>query len=173
VLFGETSPAGRLPVTVPRAVGTIPAYYNRKPTTDRLHLFEEAGPLWPFGHGLSYTTFRYDHLSVSPAKMGRDQTARVAVTVTNTGRRASDEVVQLYIHDVVASVTRPIKELKGFRRVHLRPGESIRVELTLGPAELSLWDAQMKRVVEPGAFEIMVGASSADIRQRGRLEIMP
>jgi len=81
--------------------------------------------------------------------------------------------VQLDIHDVVASVTRPIKELKGFRRVHLRPGESIRVELTLGPAELSLWDAQMKRVVEPGAFEIMVGASSADIRQRGRLEIMP
>jgi beta-glucosidase len=173
VLFGDVSPAGRLPVSVPRSVGSIPAYYNRKPSADRLHLFEEAGPLWPFGHGLSYTTFRYDHLTVTPAKIRRDQTARVSVNVTNTGRRASDEVVQLYLHDVVSSVTRPIKELKGFRRIHLRPGESARVELALGPAELSLWDAQMKRVVEPGVFEIMVGASSSDIRQRTKLEVEP
>ena len=99
--------------------------------------------------------------------------ARVSVNVTNAGRRASDEVVQLYLHDVVASVTRPIKELKGFRRIHLRPGESTRVELTLGPSELALWDAQMKRVVEPGIFEVMVGASSSDIRQQTKLEVLP
>jgi beta-glucosidase len=172
VLFGDVSPAGRLPVSIPRSAATVPAYYNRKPTADRLYLFEQAGPLWPFGHGLGYTTFRYDRLAISPSRIAPDGHARVAVTVTNTGKRASDEVVQLYIHDEVASVVRPIKELKGFRRIHLRPGESRRVKLDLGPADLSFWDAQMKRVVEPGLFEVMVGASSADIRQHAKLEVM-
>lgn len=173
VLWGDVSPAGRLPVSVPRSVGTIPAFYNRKPTADRLHLFEEAGPLWAFGHGLSYTTFRYDHLTVTPTRIPTTGRARVSLTVTNTGPRASDEVVQLYLHDVVASVTRPIQELKGFRRIHLRPGQSTRVEFDLGPDELALWDASMKRVVEPGGFEIMVGASSSDIRQRATLHVVP
>jgi beta-glucosidase len=95
----------------------------------------------------------------------------VAVTVTNTGKHASDEVVQLYVHDLVASVVRPIQELKGFRRIHLRPGESKRVELSLGPEHLALWDKHLDRVVEPGFFEIMVGASAADIRQRAKLEV--
>jgi beta-glucosidase len=171
VLFGDVSPAARLPVSIPRSVATVPAFYNRKPSADRLHLFEEAGPLWPFGHGLSYTTFRYDRLAVTPARIAPDGKARVSVTVTNTGKRAADEVVQLYLHDVVASVARPIKELKGFRRVHLRPGQSEIVAFDVGTQELGLWDKQMKFVVEPGVFEVMVGASSADIRQQGKLGV--
>jgi beta-glucosidase len=173
VLFGDVSPAGRLPISIPRSAATVPAYYNRKPSADRRYLFEEAGPLWPFGHGLAYTTFRYDRLTITPSRIGAGGRARVAVTVTNTGKRASDEVVQLYVHDLVASVVRPIQELKGFRRIHLQAGESRSVELDLGPEHLALWDKQMNRVVEPGVFEVMVGASSADIRQRGKLEVVP
>jgi beta-glucosidase len=172
VLFGDVSPAGRLPLSVPRSVGATPAYYNRKPSADRQYLFEEAGPLWPFGHGLGYTSFRYDRLSVTPTRITPDGRTRVSLTVTNTGKREADEVVQLYLRDEVASVTRPIKELKGFRRIHLRPGEAKRVELDLGPEQLALWNEQMKRVVERGVFQIMVGASSADIRQHGRLEVV-
>ena len=171
VLFGDTSPAGRLPVTVPRSVGALPAYYNYKPSARRPYLFEEPGPLWPFGFGLSYTTFRYGELAVAPARIAPDGRTTVTVTVTNTGGRASDEVVQLYIHDVVSSVTRPVEELKGFRRVHLQAGESKRVEMPLGPEELSFYDETNMRVVEPGAFDVMVGGSSADV-QKTRLEVI-
>jgi beta-glucosidase len=172
VLFGDVSPAGRLPVTVPRNVGSLPAYYNYKPSARRRYLFEDpATPLWPFGFGLSYTTFRYDGLTVTPSRMTPDATATVSVTVTNTGRRAADEVVQLYIHDVVSSVTRPVKELKGFRRVHIAPGESQRIEMPVGPRELSFFDETMRRVVQPGAFEIMIGGSSADV-QKTRLDVV-
>ncbi len=164
VLFGDVSPAGRLPVSVPRSVGTLPVYYNYKPSARRPYLQEQPGPLWPFGHGLSYTTFRYDQPAVSPATIGPQGHAMVSVTVTNTGHRASDEVVQLYIRDLVSSVTRPVQELKGFRRIHLAPGETKRVELPLGPSELGFYDAGMKWVVEPGRFEIMVGGSSADVK---------
>jgi beta-glucosidase len=170
VLFGDVSPAGRLPITVPRSVGALPAYYNYKPSARRPYLFEEPGPLWPFGFGLSYTTFRYRDLGVTPARIAPSGSATVAVTVTNTGARASDEVVQLYIHDLVSSVTRPVEELKGFRRVHLQPGESKRVELPIGAAELSFYDATNTRVVEPGAFEVMVGGSSVDV-QKTRLDV--
>lgn len=172
VLFGEVSPAGRLPVTVPRTVGTVPMYYNHKPSARRLYLFEEPGPLWPFGFGLSYTTFRYDGLAVSPERITPDGHATVAVNVTNSGKRASDEVVQLYIHDLVSSVTRPVQELKGFRRINLRPGESKRVEMVIGPEDLAFYDASMKRVVEPGRFEVMVGGSSASL-QHANLEVTP
>jgi beta-glucosidase len=165
VLFGDASPAGRLPLSVPRSVGTVPAYYNYKPSARRLYLAEQPGPLWPFGFGLSYTTFRYDNLAVTPARIPPTGRVAVSVSVTNTGKRASDEVVQLYIHDLVSSVTRPVQELKGFRRIHLKPGESRRVELPLGPEELSFYDESMKRVVEPGRFEIMVGGSSADVKK--------
>ncbi len=171
ILFGDVSPAGHLPITVPRSVGTLPAYYNYKPSARRPYLFEEPGPLWPFGFGLSYTTFRYDGLTVTPAQIPPDGHATVAVTVTNTGKRASDEVVQLYIHDLVSSVTRPVEELKGFRRIHLDVGESKRVEMNLGPAELSFFDAAHKRVVEPGGFDVMVGRSSVDV-QKTRLEVV-
>ena len=165
VLFGDVSPAGRLPVSVPRQVGAIPAYYNYKPSARRLYLGEEPGPLWPFGFGLSYTTFKYDKLAVTPARMAPDGKATASVTVTNSGKAASDEVVQLYIHDVVSSVTRPISELKGFRRIHLKAGESKTVEFPIGPDQLSFFDEGMKRVVEPGRFEIMVGGSSADTKK--------
>jgi beta-glucosidase len=165
VLFGNVSPAGRLPVSVPRSVGTVPMYYDHKPSARRTYLFEQPGPLWPFGYGLSYTTFRYDKLAVSPAKIGADGHTTVSATVTNTGKRAADEVVQLYIHDLVSSVTRPVQELKGFQRVHLAPGESRRVDFSLGPAELGFYDASMKWIVEPGRFDIMVGGSSADVKK--------
>ncbi len=165
VLFGDVSPSGRLPVSVPRSVGTIPAYYNYKPSARRLYLFEEPGPLWAFGAGLSYTTFRYDKLGVKPERIAPEGHTTVSVTVTNTGKRASDEVVQLYIHDLVSSITRPVQELKGFRRIHLKAGESKKVELPLGPDELSFFDEKMKRTVEPGRFEVMVGGSSTDVKK--------
>src|SRR5262249_24021727 len=138
VLFGDVSPSGRLPVTIPRDVGTLPVYYNFKPSARRPYLFEEASYLWPFGYGLGYTTFRYDRLTVKPERTTPTERAVVSVPVPNTGKRAADEVVQLYLHDRVASVTRPVQELKGFRRIRLGPGESKRVELPLGPEELSL-----------------------------------
>jgi beta-glucosidase len=172
VLFGDVSPAGRLPWTVPRTSGTLPAYYNHKPLARRLYLFEEPGPQWAFGHGLSYTTFRYGPLKLSPARIAPDGTTTVSLAVSNTGKRASDEVVQLYLHDQVGSVTRPVKELRGFARIRLKPGETKSVSFKLGPADLALYDRDMKKVVEPGKFDVMVGASSADIRQRAVLEVI-
>jgi beta-glucosidase len=165
VLFGDVSPSGKLPLSTPRSVGTIPAYYNYKPSARRLYLFEEPGPLWAFGSGLSYTTFSYDKLAVKPERIAPDGHTTIAVTVTNTGKRAADEVVQLYIHDLVSSITRPVQELKGFRRIHLKPGEAKRVEMPLGFDELSFFDEHMKRVVEPGRFEVMVGGSSSDVKK--------
>jgi beta-glucosidase len=165
VLFGDVSPSGKLPLSTPRSVGTIPAYYNYKPSARRLYLFEEPGPLWAFGSGLSYTTFGYDKLAVKPERIAPDGHTTVSVTVTNTGKRAADEVVQLYIHDLVSSITRPVQELKGFRRIHLKPGEAKRVEMPLGFDELSFFDEHGKRVVEPGRFEVMVGGSSTDVKK--------
>jgi beta-glucosidase len=167
VLFGDVSPSGHLPFTVPRDVGSLPVYYNHKPSARRPYLFEEAPWLWPFGFGMSYTTFKYDRLAVKPERIGPDGKTTVSVTVTNTGKRAGDEVVQLYIHDKVSSVTRPVQELKGFRRIHLKPGESKKVELPLGPAELSFVDERMRRTVEPGDFDVMVGGSSASVAHTG------
>ena len=171
ILFGDTNPAGRLPWSVPRTSGAVPTYYNHKPSAERPYLFETPSPLWAFGHGQSYTTFRYDPIELQPARISRSGQTTVSVNVTNTGKRAGDEVVQLYIHDVVASVTRPVKELRGFLRIHLTPGEAKRVDFKLGPEELAIFDRSMRRVVEPGKCDIMVGASSADIRQRASLEV--
>jgi beta-glucosidase len=165
VLFGDVSPAGRLPVSVPRGIGTIPIHYDYKPSARRAYLFEQTGPQWPFGYGLSYTTFKYDNLAVKPETIAPSGKATVSVTVTNSGKRASDEVVQLYIHDLVSSVTRPVQELKGFRRIHLKAGESKQVDFALGFDELSFHDAKMKRVVEPGRFEVMVGGSSDSVKK--------
>ena len=171
VLFGDANPAGRLPWSVPRTSGAVPAYYNHKRSAERPYLFETPGPLWAFGHGQSYTTFRYDPIKLQPARITPSGQTTVSVNVTNTGKRAGDEVVQLYIHDVVASVARPVKELRGFSRIHLKADETKRVEFNLGPAELALWDRDMKHLVEPGKFDILVGASSADIRQHATLEV--
>ena len=127
-------------------------------------------PLFPFGHGLSYTTFEYSTPTVSPARIGPAGRAEVSVTVTNTGRRAGDEIVQLYIRDLVSSVTRPVMELKDFTRVSLAPGESKTVTFTITPDKLSFLDINMNRVVEPGAFDIMVGTSSVKF-QTVRLDV--
>lgn len=163
VLFGDVNPGGKLPLSVPRSVGQLPVYYNRRPTSFRAYLDSPREPLWPFGHGLSYTTFKLARLRVTPARIGPAGRAVVSVEVTNDGPRAGDEVVQLYLHQRVSSVTRAVKELRGFARVSLRPGETRTVELTLGPEQLSLVDALMRRVVEPGVFDIFVGRSSADL----------
>jgi beta-glucosidase len=119
--------------------------------------------LFPFGHGLSYATFTLDNVRVEPAEIGPGDTATVRVDVTNIGARAGDEVPQLYVHQRVASVTRPVKELRGFKRVHLKPGEKTTVEMTLGPDALALLDASMKPIVEPGDYDVMVGPSSRDL----------
>jgi beta-glucosidase len=163
VLFGDVNPGGKLPVTFPRHTGQLPVYYNRRPTSFRSHLDLTREPLWPFGHGLSYTTFALTNIKVTPTTIGPAGRATVTVEVRNTGPRAGDEVVQLYIRDVVSSVTRPTKELRGFERVTLAPGETKMVTFTLGPEALSLVDRRMERVVEPGKFDVMVGTSSVTL----------
>jgi Fibronectin type III-like domain len=147
-------------VTFPRQSGQLPVYYNRRPTSFRSHLDLTREPLWAFGFGLSYTTFRLDELKVASSTISPDGRTDVSVRVTNTGSRVGDEVVQLYIRDQVSSVTRPIKELRGFARVTLKPGESKTVSFALGPEELSMIDRRMQRVVEPGRFDLMVGTSA-------------
>ncbi len=169
VLFGDVNPGGKLPVTFPRHVGQIPLYYNHKSTgrppdaknkyTSK-YLDVDVTPLFPFGHGLSYTQFRLANLQLSQQRIRPDGRMTVSVEVENTGRRAGDEVVQLYIRDVASSVTRPVRELKGFERIALRPGERRRVTFTLTPAELGFYDRAMRFRVEPGAFKVFVGTSS-------------
>ncbi len=161
VLFGDVNPGGKLPITFPRSVGQIPAYYNHKPSANRSYLFVGRKPLFPFGHGLSYATFRFENLRVEPAAIGRRGSTTVRVDMTNTGNREGDEVPQLYIHQRVSSVTRPVMELRGFRRISLKPGEKTTVEFALTSDMLSMLDFNMNRVVEPGVFDIMVGPSSA------------
>jgi len=160
VLFGDYNPSGKLTISFPRSVGQLPLYYNRKPTARRGYLFANKEPLFPFGFGLSYTTFAYSNLKLSPAKIGPADKATVSVTVKNSGKRAGDEIVQLYIRDLMSSVTRPIMELKDFKRISLAAGESKTLEFVIAPDKLSFLDLNMKRVVEPGWFDIMVGTSS-------------
>ncbi len=180
VLFGDVSPSGKLPVTFPRAVGQIPLYYNRKntgrPTGPDKYTSKYTDlpvtPLFPFGHGLSYTTFSYSDLQLSAPRITPTGTLRVSVTVTNTGSREGAEVVQLYVHDEVASVTRPVRALAGFRRVSLKPGEARTVELPLTTRELGLYNKDMKFVVEPGKFRVFVGGSSVGGLE-GEFEVTP
>src|SRR5262249_29889974 len=147
VLFGDTTPGGKLPISFPRSAGQLPVYYARKPTSFRPSLDMPREPLFPFGHGLSYTTFKLENLKVTPEKIGTGGQATVTVDVVNTGSRAGDEVVQLYVHDKVASVSRPVKELRGFERVTLPAGGRQTVTFTLGPAALRFTDERMNRVV--------------------------
>ncbi len=169
VLFGKVNPGGKLPVTFPRNVGQAPIYYNHKSTgrpgdvKDRYtsrYLDVPWTPLFPFGHGLSYTEFRLSNLQLSTRQLTPNGTITVAVDVENAGKRGGDEVVQLYLQDVVASVTRPVQELKGFQRVTLEPGEQRRVQFTFGAAELGFYDREMKWTVEPGEFRVRVSNSS-------------
>jgi beta-glucosidase len=163
VLFGDYNPAGRLPITVPRNVGQLPDYYYQKPSARRGYLGSSTQPLFPFGWGLSYTTFKYSGLRLTPATIGTAGETTVSVEVSNTGKVRGDEVVQLYIRDEVSSVTRPIKELRGFRRISLEPGGTKTVEFTLGFDQLSFLNREMRPVVEPGTFKIMVGGNSVDL----------
>jgi len=162
VLFGDYNPGGKLPITIPRSAGHLPAFYNYKPSARRGYLFDDVSPLYPFGYGLSYTTFQISNLRLTHKKMKRGGSTQVLAEIKNTGKRAGSEVVQLYIRDLVSSVTRPVKELKGFQKVFLRPGESKSVSIEITPESLAFYDINMKYVVEPGEFEIMVGNSSRD-----------
>jgi len=171
VLFGDYNPAGKLTVSFPRSVGQLPIFYNRKPTAKRGYLFTSKEPLFPFGYGLSYTTFEYSDLKISPTQIGVAGEAKVGVTITNKGKRAGDEIVELYIRDLVSSVTRPVMELKDFKRISLAPGESRAVDFVITPDKLSFLDLNMKRVVEPGWFDIMVGTSSVKY-QTVKLEVV-
>lgn len=164
VLMGDVNPGGKLPVTLPRSVGQLPMFYNHKPTAHRGYLFDTVEPLYPFGYGLSYTTFDLSPPRLSAASIPTDGSVTVSVDVTNTGKAAGDEVVQLYIRDKVSSVTQPVKELKGFKRITLKPGEKQTVELTLTPKSFRLWNDRMERVVEPGEIDIMTGANSVDLQ---------
>jgi beta-glucosidase len=170
ILFGKVNPSGKLPVSFPRAVGQVPNYYNHKPSgggyykrpgqpgkPGRDYVFMSPTPLFPFGHGLSYTRFRYSNLRVTPKVIPPAGRVTVRVDVMNAGRMAGKETVQLYVNDVVSSTTTPVKALRGFVKVHLKPGQKRTVEFTLGPDDLALLDEHMERAVEPGDFEVMVG----------------
>lgn len=163
VLFGDYNPGGKLPITVPRSVGQLPDYYYQKPSGKREYLGSTVLPLFPFGWGLSYSTFKYANLQAAPKSISPQGEAKISAEVTNASETAGQEVVQLYIRKEVSSVTRPVKELRGFRRISLGPGETQTVNFTLGPDELSYLDREMRRVVEPGTFRVMVGGNSSDL----------
>jgi len=168
VLFGDVSPSGKLPVTVPRSVGQVPIYYNHKntgrpPSAEKYtskYIDLPVSPLFPFGYGLSYTSFEYKDLKLSAPSITPNGKLRVSVTVTNTGAREGAEVAQLYLHDEVASVTRPVRALAGFQRVPLKAGESRTVDFEVGAKQLGLYDQNMKFTVEPGRVRVFVGGSS-------------
>jgi beta-glucosidase len=163
VLFGDYNPGGKLPITVPRTVGQLPDYYYQKPSAKREYLGTSTQPLFPFGYGLSYSTFKYSNLRLAPETIGPQGQTKVSVDVSNTSKIRGDEVAQLYIRDDVSSVTRPVKELRGFKRIALDPGQTRTVAFTLGPEHLSFLNRDMQRVVEPGTFKIMVGGNSVDV----------
>lgn len=171
-LFGRVNPGGKLPVTVARNVGQLPFFYNHKPTARRGYLFDDKAPLFPFGYGLSYTKFTIGAPRLSAPSIAAGQPVSVTVDVANTGSREGDEVVQVYVRDSVSSVTRPVKELKGFQRITLKPGETKPVTIALTSAAFQMWNAEMKRVIEPGEFEIMVGPNSAEV-QSVKLVVTP
>jgi beta-glucosidase len=182
IIFGDYNPSGKLPVTVPRHSGQLPAYYNY--STAKQHWIDgtikgwgsayadmPASPLWEFGFGLSYTKFEYSNLRISPKETGDHGQVKVSLDVRNTGGRKGDEVIQLYIRDLIASVMVPVKELKGFHKIFLEPGESKPVEFILKHDDLALFDQSMNRVVEPGTFVVMVGSSSEDIKLKGEFNV--
>jgi len=164
ILFGDANPGGKLPVTIARSVGQLPMFYNQKPTAHRGYHFDSAEPLFPFGYGLSYTSFEIGAPRLSATRIAPNETVTVSVDVRNTGAVAGDEVVQLYVRDVVSAITRPVKELKGFRRVTLQPGAAQTVEFTLGKDAFAYWNEAMQYSVEPGEFHIMAGANSVDLK---------
>jgi beta-glucosidase len=162
VLFGDFNPGGKLPMSIPRSVGHLPCFYNHKPSARRGYLFDETSALFPFGYGLSYTNFSFSNLRLEKSTINSNESTQALIDVKNIGNRTGTEVVQLYIRDVISSVTRPVKELKGFEKITLEPGKSKTVELEIKPEHLAFYDIDMNYVVEAGEFEIMVGNSSRD-----------
>ncbi len=186
ILLGKVNPSGRLSMTVPQSAGHIPAvhdykpsgrgYYHRPGSPDRLgrdYVFSSPDPLWPFGYGLSYTRFEYSGLKVETPAIASNGEVRFSFDLTNTGTRSGKEVAQIYVRDDVSSVTTPVMRLAGFEKVELRPGEIRRIAVTIPAIELALWNVDMQRVVEPGTFSLMVGASAEDIHLRGSFEVIP
>ncbi|MBC7320532.1 glycoside hydrolase family 3 C-terminal domain-containing protein [bacterium] len=171
VIFGDYNPGGKLPISFPNDVGQIPVYYNRKPSAFSSYLTTDTKPLFPFGYGLSYTTFEYSDLEIKPEIVLPGGYVDISFRVKNTGKIAGDEVVQLYIHDEWASVERPVKELKGFKRIHLESQEEKKITFRLFTDQLAFYDDAMRFVVEAGTFEVMVGSSSEDIRLTGKFEV--
>jgi len=172
ILFGDFNPGGKLPVTFPRSVGQIPIYYNHKNTgrpPDIRNNFTSKyldlpfTPLYPFGYGLSYTTFEYSNLKIEKNKISSTENLIVSVDVKNTGEREGKEVVQLYVRDLIGSVTRPIKELKGFEKIYIKPSETKTVKFKISPDKLAFYDINMNFIVEPGKFKVFVGGSSVDV----------
>jgi len=172
VLFGDYNPGGKLPVSFPQHVGQIPVNYGRRRSSLGDYVFSSSKPLFPFGHGLSYTSFEYSSLSISPEKVGPAGKVEISFDLRNIGDRKGDEVVQLYIRDEVASVTRPAMELKGFKRVTLERGEKKRISLRVSVDQLAFYDRHMRLIVEPGTFKVMIGGSSEDIRLSGVFEVI-
>jgi len=186
ILFGEVSPSGRLPVSVPQSAGHIPTVYDPKPSgrgyyhqpgspekPGRDYVFSSPDPLWPFGFGLSYTTFEYSDLEILTPTVAPDDTVRFRFTLANTGERAGKEVAQVYFRDCCSSTTTPAMRLACFAKVELQPGERRALEMEIPAVDLALWNARMERVVEPGAFELMVGASAEDVRLRAGFTVAP
>ncbi len=162
VLFGDINPSGHLPVTIPRNVGQLPVYYYKTPNARLGYVFDDNTPLFPFGFGLSYTSFKFGRPTADRTRISARDTAKVSVAVTNTGSRAGDEVVQMYIHHPVSSVVQPVIALRGFKRVHLEPGESRTITFDVGREQISILDRRMARTVEPGPVDVLIGSSSAD-----------
>lgn len=175
VLFGDYNPSGKLPVTIPRHVGQLPVYYDYKPSKNaqikRGYIDMPATPLYHFGHGLSYTSFEFSNLQIMPSEIKPGGEIHVTLDVKNTGSREGKEVVQLYINDEMSSVTTPVKQLRGFTKINLKPGEKQSVSFILKQSDLALLDRNMKWVVEPGNFNVMIGSSSDDIRLEGNFTV--
>jgi beta-glucosidase len=173
VLFGVVNPAGRLPHTVYASAAQVPPLSEYDVTKGFTYMYVNGKPLFPFGHGLSYTSFKYKPLKLSAAKIHAADAVSVSVEITNEGKRAGDEVAQLYVHQVKSSVKRPAKELRGFQRIRLQPGETKTATFRLPAEKLAFWDEQSHGfLVEPGRFDVLVGASSADIRVQDHLEVI-
>ena len=180
VLFGDYNPSGRLPITIPRHVGQLPVYYNYKPSKaywinygwGKAYADMSAEPLFEFGYGLSYTNFEYGNLNISPREIGPAGEVNISVDVENVGDREGCEVVQLYISDVITTVSRPVKELKGFEKIVLKQGEKKSVRFKLTPEHLSLFDRHLNLIVEPGTFDVMIGSSSKNIRLKGSFDVI-
>ena len=171
VLFGDYNPSGKLPISFPKSVGQIPVYYHRKNSSFKNYVFLDSQPLFPFGHGLSYTEFKYSNLKIEPSVIAPEQSISISVDIENTGDVKGTEVVQLYIKDVVASITRPLMQLKGFEKVIIESGEKARVMFKVPSEILAFYNKDIRLIIEPGVFEVLVGSSSVNIKVKGEFEI--